>query len=122
LPAVLISPRTQRTRFPQLAWTAFSPTIRSERLAILHADTQGHEIDALLGAKNSLSRKVIDYVFLSSHANELHRRCIETLRQHEYRILADIDLLETFSFDGLIVGQSSNVPEVPFSQLSLKGY
>jgi hypothetical protein len=107
---------------PTVSVDGFLAKHKIERLAILHADTQGHELDVLLGAKNSLSRKVTDYVFLSTHTNELHRRCLEELRSKEYRILADIDLLETFSFDGLIVGQSPTLPETPFCKLSLKGY
>jgi hypothetical protein len=90
--------------------------------SILHADTQGHELDVLLGATNSLAAAAIDYVFLSTHTNELHRLCIAELRKHHYRILADVDLLETYSFDGLIVGQSPRLPEKPFCCVSLRGY
>jgi hypothetical protein len=92
------------------------------RLVLLHADTQGHELDVLFGATNSLSSAAIDYVFLSTHTNALHRLCLEKLRRHRYRILADIDLLETYSFDGLIVGQSPQLPKAQFSSLSLRGY
>ena len=92
------------------------------RLALLHADTQGHELDVLLGATNSLSSASIDYLFLSTHTNELHRLCLERLRSNRYRILADIDLLETYSFDGLIVAQSPQLPLTHFSGLSIRGY
>jgi len=92
------------------------------RLAILHADTQGHELEVLLGAQASLSLKNIDYVFLSTHGNELHRLCLEELRRHGYRIMADVDLLETYSFDGLIVAQNPYLPEGPCCNPSLKGY
>jgi hypothetical protein len=107
---------------PTVSIDGFLAKHRVKRLAIMHADTQGHELDALLGAKHSLSRKVIDYVFLSTHSNDLHRQCLHELRKMEYRILADVDLLETFSFDGLIVGQSPLATNVQFSQVSLKGY
>ena len=91
-------------------------------LAILHADTQGHELEVLYGAARSLSSAAIDYVFLSTHTNELHRLCLEVLRRHRYRILADIDLIETYSFDGLVVGQSPTLSASPRCKLSLKGY
>lgn len=91
-------------------------------LAILHADTQGYELDVLLGATDSLASAAIDYVFLSTHSNELHRLCLEELHKHRYRILADIDLIETYSFDGLIVGQSRRAPQIPPCHLSVKGY
>jgi hypothetical protein len=107
---------------PTVSVDGFLAKHQITRLAILHADTQGHELEVLLGAQASLSCKSIDYVFLSTHANELHRKCLHELRKMEYRILADIDLLETFSFDGLIVGQNPAIPKGPFCQLSLKGY
>ena len=92
------------------------------QLAILHADTQGHELDVLLGATNSLAAAAIDYVFLSTHTNELHRLCLAELRKHRYRILADVDLLETYSLDGLIVGQSPRLPKTAFCCVSNRGY
>jgi hypothetical protein len=115
-------PADTTNKIPTVSVDGFLAKHKIERLTILHADTQGHELEVLLGAKNSLSRKVIDYVFLSTHTNELHRRCLEELRSREYRILADIDLLETFSFDGLIVGQNPTIHNSPFCQLSLRGY
>jgi hypothetical protein len=92
------------------------------QLAMLHADTQGHELDVLCGAKLSLSSAAIDYVFISTHTNELHRLCLEELHRRRYRILADVDLIETYSFDGLIVGQSPRLPDLSSPHLSLKGY
>jgi hypothetical protein len=92
------------------------------RLAILHADTQGHELNVLLGAENSLAESRIDYCFLSTHTNELHRRCLGFFQQHGYQVIADIDLLETYSFDGLIVAMSPNASRSAPCELSLKGY
>lgn len=92
------------------------------RLAMLHADTQGNELSILLGAEKSLAAKSIDFVFLSTHTNELHRKCLKRLRGSGYEILADIDLLETYSFDGLIAARSPLAPEIEGCNLSLKGY
>lgn len=91
-------------------------------LAILHADTQGHELNVLLGAAQSLADSKIEYCFLSTHTNELHRRCLAILKEYKYQIVADIDLLETYSFDGLIVAMSPNAPRFADCELSLKGY
>lgn len=90
-------------------------------LHLLHADTQGHERNVLLGASKALKSRKIDYIFLSTHLNELHRKCLSTLEFHDYCILADIDLLETFSFDGLIVARRRELDgPAPFN-LSRKG-
>ena len=79
------------------------------RLAILHADTQGHEMNVLRGAEKALRAGTIDYVFLSTHSNLLHRQCLALLKKHGFRILADADLLETYSFDGLIVARRAGL-------------
>ena len=92
------------------------------RLALLHADTQGHELEVLVGASKALASHAIDFVFLSTHSHELHRLCLDTLTNFGYSIVADVDLLETYSFDGLIVGRSPRAPSCDVSSVSLKGY
>ena len=77
-----------------------------DHLAILHADIQYAEFDMLVGARELLGRHGADFVFISSHSDELHHRCIATLESHGYRILASADLAETYSCDGLIVARS----------------
>jgi len=107
---------------PTVCVDEFLDRYRIGRLAILHADTQGHELNVALGAEKSLAERRIDYCFLSTHTNELHRRCLAFLQRLKYRIVADIDLLETYSFDGLIVAASPDAPHLPSCELSLKGY
>lgn len=90
------------------------------KLSVLHADTQGAELDVLYGSHQALSQNRIDYIFLSTHTNELHRKCTEFLKNVNYDILADIDLLETYSFDGLIVAKRNGIFQKPVL-LSKKG-
>jgi len=90
-------------------------------LHILHADTQGWELAVLDGARKTLSARHIDYVFLSTHGNCPHYQCLRELRQYGFTILADIDFLESFSFDGLIVARRSELPGLDPMQLSLRG-
>ena len=45
---------------------------RLERLAILHADTQGHELNVLTGAESTLVDIKIDCIFLFTRSNEQH--------------------------------------------------
>jgi hypothetical protein len=75
-------------------------------LAILHSDIQGGEADMLRGAKTMLGKKSIDWVFISTHSNKLHRECTQILSSHGYLIMASADLDETYSSDGLIVAKS----------------
>lgn len=74
-------------------------------LNVLHADIQGNEVAMLRGAGRMLSTGSIDYVFVSTHSNELHKECYEILRSNQFLILASDDKTETRSFDGLIVAK-----------------
>lgn len=79
-----------------------------EELSILHADIDGFEVEMLMGAQRMLRERRIEYIFISSHSNELHNKCIDILQSHSYHILCEADLNRTFSEDGLIVGCRNN--------------
>jgi len=74
-------------------------------LSILHCDIQGYEFAMLQGARNSLKSRAIDYFFISTHTTNLHYACLDSLRQADYEILAQADMLDTYSFDGLIAAR-----------------
>ncbi|EKO36164.1 methyltransferase FkbM domain protein [SAR86 cluster bacterium SAR86E] len=75
---------------------------------ILHSDIQGYELAMLEGAKDILSNHSAEFLFISTHSNELHYDCIQNIKDHDYRIICDIDLNDTFSEDGLIVACCKN--------------
>ncbi len=81
-----------------------------QHLHVLHSDIQGYELAMLKGARKSLQRGVIDYVFISTHTNKLHRECIDHLAGYGYRVVCDANLDESFSVDGLIVAKRSGAP------------
>ncbi len=72
---------------------------------ILHADIQGFEGEMLKGAERTLRAGKVRFAFVSTHTPELHAACRETLRAHNFDIIADADLKGTFSSDGILVGQ-----------------
>ena len=41
------------------------------------------------------------YVFISAHSNEVHYKCMDLLKDHEYFIITSVDLDETFWKIGL---------------------
>lgn len=84
-----------------------------DHLTILHCDIQGHELAMLQGAKQCLHRRCIDYFFISTHATNLHYACLDTLRSADYEILAHADMLDTYSFDGLIAARRSELQTCP---------
>ena len=73
---------------------------------ILHADIQTYELKMLEGALKSVQNRQIGYVFVSTHSNDLHQKCLDWLKAHDFIIISEVDLDDTFSFDGLIVGRS----------------
>ncbi len=86
-----------------------------DRLEVLHADIQGAEIDALIGAQQAFDAGRIRFVFLSTHHHTIsrdpltHQKCREFLRKNNAHIIADHTVSESFSGDGLLV--ASMLPE-----------
>ena len=76
-------------------------------LDILHADTQGYELNVLQDAEKSLLENKIKYVFVSGHSQELHNDCIDFLQKCSYKIIgaADFDN-ESNCLDSIIVAHN----------------
>jgi len=74
------------------------------KVNLLHSDIQGFELNMLNGAKWALKEKIIDFIFVSTHSNELHYKCLNLLKEHGYRIIASADFeKESYCYDGIIV-------------------
>lgn len=85
---------------------------------ILHSDIQGFENDMLEGALQAFTADIIDYVFISTHSNEIHQKALEQLRTYNHQIICEVDLDKTYSYDGLIVSCSKRIkkPEITISK------
>ncbi len=82
-------------------------------LHVLHSDIQGREVEMLDGSNAALGAGRIDFAFLSTHGPDLHARCLERLRQHGLRIIADVPPEESYSVDGLIAARRADVAGPP---------
>ncbi|MCF7674366.1 MAG: FkbM family methyltransferase [Akkermansiaceae bacterium] len=80
-----------------------------DHMAVLHADIQEAELRMLTGASRMLGEHRADYVFVSSHTNELHYACIERLRAYGYHVLVSCDMDETVAGDGVIVARRPGI-------------
>lgn len=80
-----------------------------KKVHILHSDIQGYEFEMLQGAETAIMNRCIDYIFISTHSNELHYKCIDYLKNKDFQIIAEADLDNTFSEDGLIVASAPGI-------------
>ena len=81
-----------------------------KRLHLLHSDIQGYELEMLDGAKSALVAGLVDYIFISTHTQNLHEEVIARLENHGYRVevVAGYDE-ETTSFDGLVFASNKQL-------------
>jgi FkbM family methyltransferase len=81
---------------------------------ILHSDIQGYEHEMLDDIIPLLKQKSINYIFISTHSDELHYNCLKILKEHKYRIIASADFeTETFCYDGIILACPSENLQMP---------
>lgn len=80
-----------------------------KRVDILHCDAQGIELPLLQSSKNLLEERCIDFLFLSTHHYNIthdyltHQRCLDWIIDMGGKVIAEHDVHESFSGDGLIV-------------------
>jgi len=96
------------------------PTFLRERgvghLTILHCDAQGAELDVLNQCESLFRDKAITFAFVSTHAAQIsgdpltHQRCLTLLKGIGATILAEHDVHESFSGDGLIAAYFGDDP------------
>lgn len=91
------------------------------KLDILHADIQGFEIEMLDDCTQSLQQQRIDYIFISTHSQQLHNEALRRLQLFNYRIEISSDFdHQTTSLDGFIFA-SSTIKEQVFSNFKSLG-
>lgn len=90
-------------------------------LDVLHVDIQGEERNLLKGARLALSDKRIAYIFMSTHISDLfHTQCLSDVCDAGYRIVAEHNISDSFSGDGLIVAKAPGQPGPDCIDISLR--
>ena len=81
-----------------------------QHLDILHADIQGYEVEMLHGANRFLAEHRADYIFISTHSEELHQEVCGLLEGLEYRVeISSPVITHTTSGDGFVFASSPKV-------------
>jgi FkbM family methyltransferase len=81
----------------------------AESIDILHADIQGAELNLLENYAHFFKRGVVRFLFISTHHVSIsndeftHEKCLEKLKELGAVIIAEHNVFESFSGDGLIV-------------------
>lgn len=76
---------------------------------LLHADIQGAECDMLEQSANMFQNEKIDFVFISTHGEDLHFLCRKFLTSHNYIMLCDVPPSQSYSVDGLVVAKRRSI-------------
>jgi hypothetical protein len=91
------------------------------KLDILHTDIQGFEVEMLGGARDVLTRRRVQYLFISTHSQQIHGTIVEELGKFGYRVEISSDFdVQTTSFDGFVFASSPDVAPV-FEKISILG-
>jgi hypothetical protein len=92
-----------------------------KQLDILHTDIQGFEVEMLQGAKDVLARRRVQYLFISTHSQQIHGEIVRQLGGLGYRVEISSDFdVQTTSFDGFVFASSPNVKPV-FANIGILG-
>jgi hypothetical protein len=91
------------------------------KLDILHTDIQGFEVEMLQGARNVLTRRRVNYLFISTHSQPIHQAVVNLLGEFGYRVEISSDYeAQTTSYDGLVFASSPDISPL-FEKVSILG-
>jgi FkbM family methyltransferase len=95
-------------RVPRVSVDSLVEQLGCDRIDVLLADIQGAELAMLEGAQDTLRRRRLSTLVVSTHDHAIsgdfltHEKCLAWIREHGGRIIAEHSVDESFSGDGLI--------------------
>lgn len=87
----------------------FMKANKIDHVNILHSDIQGAEYDMLTSCEEAIKNRKIDYFFISTHGPKVHHLCKLFFLEKDFKILAEHEMAESCSYDGLIVARRKDV-------------
>ena len=103
-------------RIPQISIPSFLREHRISKLDILHCDTQGAETEIIRSCETLFRDRAMGFGIFSTHSHHIsgdpltHQRCLAMLKDFGGTILAEHDVHESFSGDGLIAAYFGQEP------------
>ena len=101
---------------PSVSVASMMATHGLDHLDLLHCDAQGIELAVLQSCRELAAAGRLGWVMVSTHSHHVsgdpltHQRCLAVLAQAGATILAEHDVQESFSGDGLIVAKFGAAP------------
>jgi hypothetical protein len=92
------------------------------RVDVLHADVQGAECRMLAGAQRAIASGKIGWIFVSTHSMHKHGWCKRWLLARGMTLVAEADLPESYSYDGLLVFKRPGEPGPERVEISQRRY
>lgn len=93
-----------------------------DRIDLLHADVQGAEMNLLKDARATFAAGKVDWLFLSTHSMRKHAWCKRWLLSHGMNLVAEADLPESYSVDGILVFKRPGTPGPDRVEISQRPY
>jgi hypothetical protein len=112
--------RRQPFQPPIVSVDWLAETYGLKKIHVLHSDIQGYERQMLDGAKQTVDEGRVDWIFISTHSNALHNECREWLDARDWKIIADANLDESYSVDGLLVAHRPGLVTPVFQAITNK--
>ena len=111
---IFINEKVSSTNFTIDKFKKSNPQIKF--IDILHSDIQGYELEMLKNAENCLAENFVNYIFISTHSEDLHIKCIDYLKKFNYEIDVSSGFdQETTSGDGILIARSKNAEKFLFN-------
>ncbi len=114
------APRRHAFDAPVMSVDALMAAHALPRVHVLHSDIQGAEREMLDGAADAVAAGRIDWMFISTHGNDLHAACRAWLAARGWTIVADADLDDSYSVDGLLVAHRPGLDVPPLAPITFK--
>ena len=116
-PSLFSTERSGEVILPRVTVPDLMASYGIDYLDVLHCDAQGVEFDILESCQDLAAANRLGWAVISTHSHQIsgdpltHQRCLALLHRIGANILAEHDVHESFSGDGLIVAKFGAVPE-----------
>lgn len=115
-PVPFVTESGERVTIPRLSPASIMAEHGLDRLDLLHCDAQGAELEVLQGCAGAFAARRIGFAVVSTHHWSIsgdpltHQRCLELIKRCGGQIIAEHDVHESFSGDGLIAAYFGEKP------------